>query len=133
MQMSRAQLLHHFVLAKLRLTQAKKIELRWRMLVALRLFPNPFIGANVDGEVTLTVRENYKLDQDMARINTTLDRIAHECPSDAISNLLSYTKTVKKEAYDALSPKAKQILSDVLTITPGLPTVKIKGQGDDDA
>lgn len=126
------QLKHNWHLAKMRLTFAKKEELRWRMLVALQLFPDAKIGANTAHGLTLTTSENYTLEKDTNKIGNVLQRIVTECPDDlTVYTLVSYAPTLSKPAYEALSDKAKSIFAEVLTIKPATPSLKKKGGEDD--
>lgn len=126
----RNQLIHNLQLAQQRLKTAKAIELRWRMLVALELFPDPKIGTNTNGTVKMVAKENISVVDDKELIGEMFNALYRFKPDD-YTKLLNWKATLNKAEYDGLSDDAKLIVSSILTIKPGLPTVSVGNESDE--
>lgn len=126
MPISRAQLLFNFKLAQLKLEQAKKDELRWRILVA-QTFDTVVIGTNTsdDGLVKMIARVNVTLDKDKSKITATMCKFAKEFANELNENLITWDYKLSVPEYNNLSEAAKIALADIITITPGTPSVTL--------
>jgi hypothetical protein len=123
---TRAQLLFNFRLAQIRLDAAKAIEMRWRMLVTAT-FDNVRIGANVsdDGAVKMIARVGVKLDDNRDKVSAAMSKIASEFPDINFNDIVDWKYTISQTGFLALPDEVQTYLSDIVTITPGTPTVSI--------
>lgn len=127
-----AQLIHNWRVAAAKLKAAKAVELRWRMLIAMQLFPSVHRGTNTNGKLKLIAKENYVLTKDNDAITIALEKLTKEFPDVAIDSLVTWGATLSASAFEALPEAAQQILADVLTIKPATPSLKYQGEGDDE-
>lgn len=127
---TRAELLHNLALAQLRLAKAKAEEIRWRMLVALKLFPNPVIGTNwtAEKDCKMVAKVNISFNKDKTLVTETMTKAVQAFPSEAasIGNAVDWEYVFKEVEYNALSDEAKKALAPLLTIKPATPTIEVK-------
>lgn len=132
MSLSPWQIIGSWRLAKLRLDQAKKIEMEWRVLTAHDFFPDPVIGANNndDYQLKLTLTESVTLEKDTEKLFAALRETAKLYPEDmpTLKLLLDTKYSLNRKAFDALSEQAKLALAAVVTIKQGAPALKLKGE-----
>lgn len=129
---SRAQLVYSWRAANARLKEAKAAEMRWRMLIASELFPEPLLGTNTNGNVKLIAKQNYSLCKDHTLVINAIERISKEYPDVAVDTIVDWSPRLSGATYEALPEAAQKIFADVLTIKPATPTVKYNGEGDDE-
>lgn len=127
-----AQLIHNWRVASAKLKAAKAVELRWRMLIAIELFPSVHRGTNTNGKLKLIAKENYVLTKDNDALTIALEKLTTEFPDVSVDSLVSWGATLSASAFEALPQAAQQILADVLTIKPATPSLKYAGEGDDE-
>lgn len=122
------EIIHNWRIAKQRLDRAKKDEMRWRMLIAMQLFPEVELGTNwYKDEVKLIAKENYTLDKDRDKVSAVWSKVLAECPDDAanLAILIDWSMSLNKAVYEAMSEKAQSIFAAVLTIKEATPAVSL--------
>lgn len=118
-------LIEHWLEVKAEMDAAKELERELRMKIADELFPHAIEGASNmfvgDYKLKLTAKLNRKLDLEALE---TMDLSEEE------EACIKRTPTLNLTAYKLLDDKA--ILDECLVTTPGLPTLKVSFEKDED-
>ncbi len=118
---SRAELLHNYKRAKLALDRAKADEMAWRLLIATTLFPDPTLGANADGDVILTIKENVTISATREAVSELI------AAQPAFASVFDWSYKIGAGKLRELTQEQHQLIAPYITIKPATPDVKIKG------
>jgi hypothetical protein len=118
-------------LAKGRLTRAKDAEMRFRKLVAERLFDAPKIGTNTahvtnSADIKLVHKVNYKLSQDNELLSSGYLAV-QAIDKDAADRLYKVTYSLREVEYAAMSEEVRKAFeaTGVLIISDAAPQLKL--------
>jgi hypothetical protein len=118
-------------LSKARLTRAKDAEMRFRKLVAERLFPAPKVGTNTayvtnTADIKLVHKVNYKLSQDNDLLSAGYLAV-QAIDKDAADRLYKVTYSLCEIEYAAMSDEVRKAFeaSGALTISEAAPQLKL--------
>lgn len=123
------ELIHNWQQAVIRLVAAQKTEMRWRILNALRFFPNPTLGTNTsgDGALKLVSKENVTIEKDAAKLTASLNTLWKLFPDEQakLALLVEWKPALNKPAYESLSEAAKLAFAPMITIKVATPSLKL--------
>jgi hypothetical protein len=118
-------------LSKARLTRAKDAEMRFRKLVAERLFSAPKVGTNTahvtnTADIKLVHKVNYKLSQDNDLLSAGYLAV-QAIDKDAADRLYKVTYSLRETEYAAMSDEVRKAFeaTGALTISDAAPQLKL--------
>jgi hypothetical protein len=118
-------------LSKARLIRAKDAEMRFRKLVAERLFSAPKVGSNTahvtnTADIKLVHKVNYKLSQDNDLLSAGYLAV-QAIDKDAADRLYKVTYSLRETEYAAMSDEVRKAFeaTGALTISDAAPQLKL--------
>jgi hypothetical protein len=121
--LSRLKLRCNWLIAKSRLTAAKKDEGYARIELFFAEFegvPDKGTFYSADKELKCVRKLTYTLDRDNDKITAALDRLTKEFPEVDVTEVIAWKASLDVKIYEAMPVEQQQILNDVLTIKPAL-------------
>lgn len=117
-------LLANWQAAAARMREAEKAELDARMALVAVAFPSPHEGTNnaeVGDGTVLKGKFKYYYNLDNARV----EGVAEKLPPAIARTLFKWKADLSLSAYKGLEPAHRAIVNEVLTVSPGRPSIEV--------